>query len=413
MRVLIVSQYFWPEEFRINDLARELRSRGHELAVLTGRPNYPSGYVYPEFRDNPSCYRYFDGIEVLRVPITPRGKGRLRLALNYLSFALSASLIGLFKLRRRTFDVIFVYEPSPVTVALPGILIGRMKKVPVVFWVLDLWPETLTGLGVVRSEWLLTLIRRVVRFIYDNCTLILGQSRSYVESIASNCTDKNKVHYYPSWSEALFSVAHVEKAADLPVRPGVFTIMFAGNIGEAQDMPSLLAAAECLADDQSIRWVIVGDGRQYGWLRNEVVKRGLSERVILAGRHAMDRMPSFYAHADALLVSLKGDAVFSLVIPAKLQTYLMSGLPIIGMLDGEGANVIRESGAGFNCAAGDYAGLVRCVRKMMSCNARERLEMGQRGREYASREFDRAYLISKLESFFHEAIQNHDSAAKP
>ena len=404
MRILIVTQYFWPENFRINDLVRELQSRGHDLTVLSGKPNYPSGIVFPEFRADPARFASFEGVEVIRVPMMPRARGSLRLILNYLTFVLGAVSFGIFRLRTRPFDLVFIYEPSPITVAIPAILIGRLKKIPVVFWVLDLWPETLAALGVVRSKRMLSLIGRGVRVIYNNCTLILGQSRSFVPSISGYCSDPTKVRYYPSWAEAMFVSEGIEKAPEVLEIDDTFTIVFAGNIGESQDMPALLRAAEYLRNDKRIRWVVVGDGRKFDWVRAEVESRGLEESVLLVGRHPIERMPSFYAHADALLVSLKSDPVFSLVIPAKLQTYLMSGIPILGMLDGEGAQVIRDSRAGLACPAGDSAALVACIRDLMSRSADERAEMGRRGRQYASAEFDRDMLISKLEGFFDDAL---------
>ncbi|MBM4230119.1 MAG: glycosyltransferase family 4 protein [Gammaproteobacteria bacterium] len=403
MRILIVTQYFWPENFRINDLVRELQSRGHDLTVLTGKPNYPSGTVFPDFRADPARFASFEGVEVIRVPMMPRARGSLRLILNYLTFVLGAVSFGIFKLRARSFDLVFIYEPSPITVAIPAILIGRLKKIPVVFWVLDLWPETLAALGVVRSKQVLSLIGRGVRVIYDNCTLVLGQSRSFVPSISRYCSDPTKVRYYPSWAEQMFVSDGVKKAPEVPEVSDAFTIVFAGNIGESQDMPTLLRAAECLKEDTRVRWVFVGDGRKFHWVRAEVESRGLSDNVLLVGRHPIERMPSFYAHADALLVSLKSDPVFSLVIPAKLQTYLMSGIPILGMLDGEGAQVIRDSGAGLSCPAGDSEALVTCILDLMASSVEERAEMGRLGRQYASAEFDRDTLISRLEGFFSEA----------
>ncbi len=150
MRILIVTQYFWPENFRINDLASEFCSRGHHVTVLTGYPNYPSGMVFSEFRSNPSAFENFEGVNVLRVPIISRGKSGLKLILNYLSFVLSATVFGALRLRRQRFDVVFVFEPSPITVGLPAIFLSYIKKVPLAFWVLDLWPETLEAIGVVR-----------------------------------------------------------------------------------------------------------------------------------------------------------------------------------------------------------------------------------------------------------------------
>jgi len=407
MRVLVVSQYFWPENFRINDLVVELRDRGYDVTVLTGKPNYPSGTVFAEFERCPESFANYAGIEIIRVPMLARSRGAVRLLLNYLSFVVGAVVYGPGKIRKRSFDVIFVYEPSPVTVALPAIFFGSRKNIPVVFWVLDLWPETLVALGVVRSKWLLGLISRCVKFIYDRCTLVLGQSRGFVPSISRYCSDPSKVRYYPSWAEDVFSGLPSQRAPEVPVAEGMFTVVFAGNVGESQDMPAVVEAAWILRDEPRVRWVIVGDGRKSDWLKSEIEQRGLGGKVMLAGRYPIDRMPSFYAHADALLVSLKRDPVFSLVIPAKLQTYLAAGIPVLGMLDGEGARVIHEARAGLCCPAGDAAGLADCVVKMMSLSQTELSAMGNNGRRYIAEEFDRGQLISRLEDFFREAIELH------
>lgn len=404
MRILVVSQYFWPENFRVNDLVTEWIKRGHEVAVLTGIPNYPSGTVFLEYRSNPNAFGDYDGARVIRVPMLPRGNGSVRLLLNYLSFVLGGVIFGSWRLRGVEADVIFVFEPSPVTVGLPAILLGKIKKAPVVFWVLDLWPETLAALGVVRSPRVLDWIGRMVRFIYDRCALVLGQSRGFLDSIAKYCTDKEKIRYFPSWSEDLFTEDAVEPATEVAIEPNRFNVVFAGNIGEAQDMPSVLHAAELLKDNPGIRWIIVGDGRKSEWLEAQVTKRDLSESVVVAGRFPVERMPSFYAHADALLVSLKRDPVFSMTIPGKVQSYLMAGIPLVGMLDGEGAAVIRDANAGLTCDGGDGSGLAKAVLALAAMTRDERYALGQNGRKYAQREFSRSRLMDRLEKLLNEAV---------
>ena len=326
------------------------------------------------------------------------------LLLNYLSFVVGASLWGAWKLRRKSFDLVFIYEPSPVTVALPAILIGRIKKIPVVFWVLDLWPETLSAVGAIRSGRVLQWVGLLVQFIYDRCTLILGQSRAFFHGIAKYCQDSSKIRYYPSWAEEIFTDPNSNKAPEVSDCEGCFNIVFAGNIGESQDMPAILEAAELLRSEEKLRWLIIGDGRKYGWLHAEVKQRNLVDNVILLGRYSIERMPSFYAHADALLVSLKKDPVFAMTIPAKLQTYLMSGVPVLAMLDGEGAQVVRNSKSGLSCDAGDFEALASCVRQMMTIKEADRKLMGSNGRKYAQKEFDRNMLITRLEKIFDEAV---------
>jgi glycosyltransferase involved in cell wall biosynthesis len=402
MRLLVVSQYFWPENFRINDLVGELVRRGHQVTVLTGLPNYPDGNVFQQFLDDPALYSHYDGADIVRVPLMPRGQGGLRLMLNYLTFAVSASVVGLWKLRGRQFDVIFAYEPSPITVGLPAVVMRAVKKAPLAFWVLDLWPETLQAIGVVRSKLLLRLVGKLVASIYKRCDLILGQSQSFVPAIARYAGRGAWIEYFPSWSDSHFIAEQVEVAIEIPVKPGSFNVLFAGNIGEAQDFPAILEAAERLKTFSNIRWLIVGDGRVAGWVMEEIKVRGLGACVSLLGRFPVERMPSFFKHADALLISLKDEPIFALTIPGKLQSYLAAGKPVLAMLNGEGARIVNESGAGLTCPAGDPRALADAVLKLSAMGVEEREKMGMKGLEYSKKEFDRGRLITKLEQMLEQ-----------
>ncbi len=404
MRILVVSQYFWPENFRVNDLVKEWVLRGHQVTVLTGIPNYPAGKVFDAYQAQPIAFAAYKGAEVVRVPMLPRGSGGLRLMLNYMSFVVGGGVLGPWRLRGKPADVIFVFEPSPVTVGLPAVWLGKIKKAPVVFWALDLWPDTLAAIGVVRSPRVLGWVGHLVGYIYNRCTLVLGQSRGFLGSIARYCDDRAKIRYFPSWAEHVFMDDSIKPAPEVPEWTDGFTVVFAGNIGEAQDMPAVLDAAERLKDDTRIRWVIVGDGRKSDWLQAEVARRGLDKQVLLPGRFPVERMPSFYAHADALLVSLKRDPVFSMTIPGKVQSYLIAGIPLLGMLDGEGAAVIRDAQAGLTCDAGDSAGLAQAVLALAAMPTAERKQMGLNGREYTQQEFGRAQLMDRLEALLAEAV---------
>ena len=407
MRVLIVSQYFWPENFRINDLAKELVLRGHDLTILTGIPNYPKGRVFEAFKQDRKQFDHYAGATVHRVPMLARGKGSVRLFLNYLSFVVGACLGGPWLLRRDQFDIIFVYEPSPVTVGLPAILLGRLKRRPVVFWVQDLWPETLSAVGVIRSRTLLAAVGMLVRFIYNRCALVLGQSQGFLDNIAQYCADKGKIRCFPNWAEEVYTRLNVDPAPEVPAKGDSFTIMFAGNVGEAQDFPSILDAAEHLKPNPTIRWVVVGDGRMTEWLRSEVSKRGLQDCFLLLGRFPVERMPSFYAHADVLLVSLKADPVFSLTIPGKVQSYLLAGIPLLGMLDGEGAKVIRDANAGLTCPAGESRQLAQAALQLAAMSKATRRQLGENGRVFAGTHFSREVLMEKLLGWFVEVACAH------
>lgn len=400
MRILVISQYFWPENFRINDLVTEFAARGHDVTVLTGYPNYPSGAVFPEFKAAPESFARFGEVRVVRVPLIPRGQGGLRLMLNYASFAASATLLGAWRLREEKFDVIFVFEPSPITVGLPATFLRYLKRAPVAFWVLDLWPETLEAVGVVRSKTILNAVGKLVSFIYNRCDLILAQSRSFIPQIFKYCRKDVSVQYFPSWSDSVFDFETVEAAPEVPEGSGHFDIMFAGNIGEAQDFPAIIEAATLLKENDAIRWLIVGDGRASEWVKSEIQKRGLETRVLMLGRYPVDRMPSFYKCADALLVSLRDEPIFSMTIPGKLQSYLAAGIPVLAMLNGEGADIVLKSGAGLACPAGNGAALAEAALNMSHMSDEDRRIMGARGVRLSKTEFDRDRLISKLLSWF-------------
>lgn len=399
MRVLVVSQYFWPETFRINDIVSELTRRGHEVTVLTGLPNYPDGRIYPDFRRDAKKFRFYAGAEVVRVPLIPRGRGNVRLVMNYVSFLVSGSVIGAWRLRRRDFDVVFIFQLSPVTSAIPGIVISKLRRLPVVMWVLDLWPDTLIALDAVRSPRVLRVIGSMVGWIYRCCDLVLGQSRGFEANIRKLSGDSTRFRYLPGWAEPIFSgpLASVQPAIEaIPYLDGKFNVLFAGNLGESQGLPAVIEAADLLRDRDDIRFLILGDGRMAGWLRNEIERRELGTRVVLLGRYPIERMPAFFRAASALLVTLKPDPAFAVTIPGKVQAYLATGLPILAMLDGAGASVIRESGAGLVSPAGNAAGLADSVRRLAACTADERAAMGANGLRYSVKEFDRDALITRL-----------------
>ncbi|MEQ1661166.1 MAG: glycosyltransferase family 4 protein [Thiobacillus sp.] len=404
MRLLVVSQYFWPENFRINDLVADMVGRGHEVTVLTGQPNYPSGRFFPGYGWAWPHTESYQGARVVRVPLVPRGgAGAIRLALNYLSFAVFGALGTWLRLRGK-FDAIFVFEVSPITVGIPAIVASRRFKAPILFWVLDLWPESLTAAGGVRSHGVLRAVDRLVKWIYRNCARVLVQSRAFVPEIARHGVPDSNILYFPSWGESLFQPLQQADSNLLPLLPEGFKVLFAGNIGEAQDLPAVLKAAELLRDRTNIHWLIVGEGRMAAWAKEEALRRGLS-RVHFLGRHPLESMPHFYAAADALLLPLKREPIFALTIPGKLQSYLACARPILAMLDGEGARIVQESGAGLACAAGDAEGLASRVLKLAAMPDAGRRAMGQNGRQYYESNFDRTRLFDQLETWLENAIQ--------
>ncbi|KAA8551852.1 putative glycosyl transferase [Pseudomonas sp. 1 R 17] len=405
LKILVVTQYFWPENMRINNMVEGFIAMGHEVTVLTGVPNYPEGKVYADFRGDPAQFSNYRGARVVRVPMLARGRRSITLALNYFSFFTSASIVGSYKLRGQSFDSIFVYAVSPIMAAIPALVIGRLKKVPVFVWVLDLWPETLSAVGIIKHPKLLGMVGKVVSWIYNRTDYLLLQSRAFDENVRKYCTrsiSADRLVYFPSWAEDDFA-GEVQVASELLQRDeSVFTILFAGNLGEAQDFPAILEAAKALKGDLQVRWVIVGDGRASEWLTKHISEHQMSN-VLLLGRHPLEKMPALFSVADALLVSLKTNEVFERTIPGKVQAYLASGKPIIAMIDGEAARVVVESGAGMACGSGDARGLAEIVRTMGTLTAPELERMGLSGRDYYLEHFSKAKLFERLESLFRKA----------
>lgn len=395
MRILVVSQYFWPETFRVNDLVAALVSRGHDVTVLTGVPNYPEGRPYAGYRWYAPRDETYAGARVVRVPLVPRGNSRsLQLVLNFLSFALFGAWGALFRLRG-PFDFIFVSEVSPITVGIPAAFARWRFRAPILFWVLDLWPETLSAIGAVRSPAVLRAVSVLVRWIYAQCSRVLVQSRAFVPEVVRHGVAERDVVYFPNWVESEYEASPqpLPILAELP--PGL-RVMFAGNIGEAQDFPAIIEAASLLKDEPVV-WLIVGDGRMLARVREDVRTRGLERQVRFLGRHEPALMPHFFAAADALLVSLRREPIFALTIPGKVQSYLASGRPVLAMIDGEGARVVNEADAGFVCGAGDSAALAANVRALATLPPSEREKLGENGRRYAQAHFGREHLFDRLE----------------
>ena len=405
LRILVVTQYFWPENMRINDLVRDFTEKGHSVTVLTGLPNYPEGEVYKDYLSAPERFSAYSSAEIFRVPMVARGKRSISLVLNYLSFFTSASTIGAYKLRGKQFDAVFVYAVSPIMAAIPALFIGRLKKAPVFVWVLDLWPETLRAVGVLKHPALLSMVGKMVSWIYNRTDYLLLQSHGFFDNVKRYCTRNiapERLVYFPSWAEDDFSSSSPQDSRLLERDNTVFTVIFAGNLGEAQDLPAVLDAAANLQGKVAVRWVIVGDGRMSEWVDQQVQSRGLNN-VLLLGRHPLEEMPALFANADALLVSLKTNDVFEKTIPGKVQAYLASGRPLLGMINGEAARVIAESGAGLTCASGDASGLADITLALANTDAMELKAMGQAGHQYYLRNYSKSLLLSRLEHLFRNA----------
>lgn len=410
MKVLIVSHCFWPESFRINDIAAELVAQGCEVTVLTGQPNYPDGDIFPGYRAwSIRRERHPSGFVVVRVPSYPRRKGRAHdLALNYLASIINMAVLGPWLLRGRRHDVVFVYAPSPVLHALSARVVAMVQRAKLVTWVQDLWPESLEVTGFVRNRRLLDAVRKVVGWVYRHNDLILAQSEAFVQSIRP-MAGRTPVRYYPNPGEAVFSAAP-DRSVPPPIqlKPG-FNIVFAGNLGTVQSLDTVIDAAERLRDRQDLRFVLVGSGSRLEWLKEQIASRGLTN-VELPGRFPVAAMPALFEQASALMVSLVASPIMDQTVPSKVQAYLAAGRPVIASMNGEGARIVEEAGAGVTAAAGDADALAQAVRRLADMPEAERCALGQAARRYYDNHFEPIMLARRLVDLFGELVEPRASS---
>lgn len=403
LRVLIVSQYFWPEGFSINGVARTLLEKGIKVEVLTGKPNYPRGEIFSGYRVWGCQRENYKGIGINRIPLLARRSGGWRLALNYLSFVVSGLLFAPWMLHKKKFDVIFIYAPSPILQAIPAIFLGWLKGCPVVLWVQDLWPESLSATGHVRNNTVLKLVEWVVRFIYRHTDLLLVQSRAF-EGPVSAMASKTPVVYYPNSVDGAFAMPD---SAEIPPVEGLgkgFSVMFAGNIGAAQAVGVIVEAASLLREYTDIHFVVLGDGSSREWMLKEVRQLGLNN-LHLPGRFPVETMPGFMQKASVLLVTLADRPIFAATVPNKIQAYMAAGRPIIACLNGEGARLVVESGAGLATPAEDAKALAETILRLYGLSLSEQKKMGDNGRRYYQEHFNHEHLVDQLIGHFQVVSQ--------
>lgn len=394
MRVLLLSQYFWPESFQINQIATALADRGIEVEVLTGKPNYPAGKIFPGYRAGGCQSEEYHGIPVHRLPLMPRASGGVRLALNYLSFILSGLLLAPWMLRKKKFDVVFVYAPSPILQAIPAIFLGWLKGARTILWVQDLWPESLSATGHVNNPRVLKAVEHVVRYIYRHMDLLLVQSEAFIAPVSA-LAGGTPVLYHPNSVDDSFAAP---SSAPVPALAGLdapFSVLFAGNIGTAQAVQVIVAAARLLKDHADIAFVVVGDGSRHAWMQAQAAEHGL-QNLHLPGRFPVETMPGLMHKASALLVTLADQEIFRHTVPSKVQAYLAAGRPIIACLNGEGARLVEAARAGLTVAAEDGEALAAAVLRLYRTDAAERAAMGRRGADYHVAHFSHAMLVDQL-----------------
>lgn len=394
MRVLIFSQYYWPETFRINEVARTLLEKGIEVEVLTGKPNYPRGEIFPGYQTWGYQQEIHQGINIHRIPLLARGRSAIQLALNYLSFIVSGLFFAPWVLRRKKFDVIFIFGLSPILQAIPAVFLRKLKGCPSVLWVQDLWPESLSATGHVHNRSVLKLVERIVRWIYQNTDLLLVQSRAFEEPVRT-LASTTPIAYYPNSVDDTFATPADTEPPQVEGLGKEFSVMFAGNIGTAQAVEVIVEAATLLKDQLDIHFVVMGEGSRWEWMQQEARKRGL-HNLHLPGRFPVETMPAFMQKASALLVTLADKEIFRATIPSKVQAYLAAGRPILACLNGEGADLVIEAGAGLSVPAEDGHALADAVLKLYRMPLQEREELGARGRLYYAQHFAHNMLVDQL-----------------
>ena len=393
MRVLIVCQYYWPENFRINEIASSLAERGLDIEVLTGKPNYPAGKCFDGYRAWGCQREVVQGITINRVPLFPRGDGGMRLALNYLSFIFSGLIFAPLMLRHKRYDLIFVYGLSPILQTIPAICLGWIKKCPIILWIQDLWPESLSASGQVTNKLAISIVKSAVKFIYRKVDLLLVQSKEFIPRVKTLAGETPIIYQPNSFIEAPIAPTGLNlSATDINDQ---FQIFFGGNLGIAQALGVIVNVAELLAEIPKIQFVIVGDGVRSEWMQREVKKRNL-KNITFLGQKPIEEMPRLMSRASVLLATLNDQEIFGLTIPSKIQAYLAAGRPIIACLNGAGASLVQDAQAGIAVPAEDSHKLAQAIMRLYEMSEAERVALGTNGRKYFEKNFLHENLITDL-----------------
>lgn len=393
MRILIVTQSFFPENFKANDIAFELAECGHKVDVLTGIPNYPEGKYFAGYGLVTRRIENVRGVSIYRAAVVPRGThNKIKLILNYLTFWFNGIVWALFLARFKRYDCVFVQETSPIIQAYPAVVVKLIQRIPMYMWVLDIWPDSMISGGGIHNKHIIARMNDVVTNIYNHCDRILISSRGFEPLINRSGNYSDRMVYFPNWCSDMLQMPLKE----IPSLPEGFVIMMAGNMGEAHNLDAVMHLAEQL-QDTDVKWVFVGDGSRREWVEQYAEAHGLKHCVFCVGRHPFDTMPAFFKKADAMLITLKADFPhLRAVVPARLQSYMSAGRPVLGMIDGGAAEIISESGCGYCVGASDYKGLAEVIRNKVLPDKAQFETMGEAGRQYYQAYFTVDKAIEEL-----------------
>lgn len=398
--ILVIAQYFYPEQFRINDICIEWIKRGYQVTVLTGIPNYPIGKYFTGYNLFKKRRETFHNIDIIRIPIVPRGKNSVMLALNYLSFVISGFFWMIFT--RIETDFVFIYEVSPMTQALPGVWYAKKRKVPCYLYVTDLWPENVEIVAGIKNKGIIQVIGAMVDYIYKRCDRIFTSSESFIDAIHTRGIENSKLEFWPQYAEEYYKPISGEDI-EIPEIPkdNIFNIIFAGNIGFAQGLDVLPDAAKILKENCiKVRFNIVGDGRYKDRLISRVFENKVEDMFNFINKQHPSKIPLFMAVCDATLICLSKSKVFSITLPAKTQSCLACGIPIIVSADGEIQEVIKKSKSGLYSDAGDAIGLARNIQTLISLPKTKLLEMSRNAVIYNNMNFNKDTLLNQMDKWF-------------
>lgn len=403
MHILVISQYFYPEQFRVNDICSEWVKRGYEVTVVTGMPNYPQGKFYEGYGYFKKRRENYNGVEIIRLPIIQRGHSSVMMALNYLSFIVSGFFWAKFTSLKA--DKVFTYEVSPMTQALVGVWYAKRRDIPSILYVMDLWPENVRYAGGIKNKKTLALVGEVVDYIYRNSDVILTSSRSFISAIKERGFASRDIRFWPQYAEEWYKP--MSQKAVVPEEipdDGVFNIVFAGNIGVAQGL-EILPKCACVLKTKNIkaRFNVIGDGRFKETLQTEVIDNGVTEYFNFIAKKPATDIPKYLSACDAALVSLAPNEIFRMTLPAKLQTYFACGIPVLVCADGEIQQVIQEAEAGLCCDAGDYEALAGIVEQVSKMPDETLKELGRNARRYFESHFEKQKLLNQIDAIFAKA----------
>ncbi len=392
--ILIICQHFYPEQFRINDMAFEWVKRGYKVTAVTGLPNYPEGKVYKGYGLFKKRYENINGVDIYRIPLIPPGKTRLGLVFNYLSFPFFGFFWNIFTKIKA--DEVYMFETSPMNQCKVGVAYAKKHNVPCYLYVQDLWPENVEMITGIHSPIVIKPIERMVRHIYKGCTHIWGTSPSFVDSIRKYVDEKehDKVSFMPQYAEDFYE-------PQPKVSHNGFNVIFTGNIGQAQGLEILPKAASIIRAEgvKDIRFTIVGDGRARESFKESITAAGVWDLFEFAGRVKPTEVPSYLAKGDVAFISFADDELFAKTIPAKLQSYMACAMPIVASAKGETARVISEADCGMCSEIGDAQSLAKNIIAMRNLSVDRLNEMGENALNYNKEHFSKKIIMDYMDTF--------------